>query len=90
MAISKKFNSKSLGDFQITTNYNHYGKHLDTHSTNFSTVEMDSTDLVDLNIIKKFNNTEFILKITNLFDENYQRPHGYLHEGRFIKLGYRF
>ncbi len=90
MTVSKKFNYKSLGDFQITTNYNHYGKHFDTHSTNFSTIEMDSTDLVDFNIIKKFNNSEFVLKITNLFDENYQRPHGYLHEGRFIKLGFRF
>jgi len=28
------------------------------------------------------------LNITNLFDENFQRPHGYTHNGREIKFGF--
>ena len=34
--------------------YNHYGKHFDTHSTSFNTVQMDSTDLVDIILKKKY------------------------------------
>ena len=33
------------------------------HSTSFSTVEMDSTDLVDFKISKKFNNGNFLVSL---------------------------
>ena len=51
---------------------------------------MDSTDLVDLNITKKLNKTTLFLKLTNLLDESYQRPHGYNQEGRNIKIGLKY
>ena len=70
--------------------YNHYGKHFDTHSVSFKTIEMDSTDIVDLKLSKKFNNFNFFFKISNFFDEKYQRPHGYNQEGRLIKIGSKF
>ena len=70
--------------------YNHYGKHFDTHSTNFSKIEMDSTDIIDLKITKKFNDSNFYIKITNLLNEEYQRPHGYNQENRIIKFGIKY
>lgn len=83
--------SKSLfGSFNLNINYNHYGKHFDTHSANFSTIEMDSTDIVDLKISKKFKNNDFFIKATNLLNETYQRPHGFNHENRIIKFGIKY
>ncbi len=88
--LSKKINNSFLGDLNFNIRYNHYGKHFDTHSTNFSTIEMDSTDIVDLMITRKLESSNFFIKITNAFDETYQRPHGYNQEKRAIKFGIKY
>ena len=88
--LSKIIDSYILGKLNFNLKYNHYGKHFDTHSSSFSTVEMDSTDIVDLKITKKFNNSDFYIKITNALDESYQRPHGYNQENRVIKFGLKY
>ena len=88
--ISKLFKKTIIGDFKLNFNYNHYGKHYDTHSTSFSTIEMDSTDIIDLKLSKKFNNADYFVTINNLFDENYERPHGYNQEQRSLRFGYKF
>ena len=88
--LTKKLNSKFFGNYKLNIVYNHYGKHFDTHSSNFSTIQMDSTDILDLRLSKNINNKDYYLKITNLFDENYQRPHGYNQEGRIVKLGFNY
>ena len=41
---------------------------------------MDSTDIIDLKVTKKFYNSDFYIKVTNAFDETYQKPHGYNQE----------
>ena len=89
ISLNKKINIYSLGNFNFNTNYKHYGKHFDTHSTSFSTIEMDSTDIVDLSISKKINDYIFSLNIDNFLNENYQRPHGYLQNDRQIRFGFR-
>ena len=78
--LSKKLKIVFLVDLNFNIKYNHYGKHFDTHSSNFSTIEMDSTDIIDLKITKKLNDSNFYIKITNALDETYQRPHGYNQE----------
>ena len=90
LVISKNFKKSFLRDFNLNLSYNHYGKHFDTHSSTFSTIKMDSTDLIDLKLTKKINNSNFFVKVTNLLDENYQRPHGYNQEQRSIKFGYKY
>ena len=90
LVISKNFKKSFLRDFNLNFSYNHYGKHFDTHSSTFSTIEMDSTDLIDLKLSKKINNSNFFVKVTNLFNENYQRPHGYNQEQRSIKFGFKY
>ena len=79
-----------MGKLNFNLKYNHYGKHFDTHSSNFSTIEMDSTDIIDLKIAKKLNDINFYIKITNALDETYQRPHGYNQEKRVIKFGIKY
>ena len=86
----KKINEGKNKEFNFNILYNHYGKHFDTHSGNYSTVEMDSTDIIDLILNKKFGNFDFYLNISNLFDETYQRPHGYNQEKRFFKIGVKY
>ena len=88
--LSKKIDSSFLGNLNFNLSYNHYGKHFDTHSSNFSTIEIDSTDIIDLNITKKLNDSDFYIKVTNALDETYQRPHGYNQEKRILKLGFKY
>ena len=90
LEFTKKIKNDFFGDYNLSILYNHYGKHFDTHSSNFSTIEMDSTDLVDLKIERKINSTKYFLKITNLLGEGYQRPHGYNQDERIIKLGFKY
>ena len=88
--LNNKFTNKYIGNFQLGLKYNHYGKHFDVHSSTFSTIEMDSTDIVDIYLTKKINSTNYFLKISNILDENYQRPHGYNQERRALKFGFKF
>ena len=48
--VYRNIENNLFGNLTLSLKYNHYGKHFDTHSTNFSTIEMDSTDLIDLKI----------------------------------------
>jgi len=88
--FSKTINNNLFGNLNFNLKYNHYGKHFDTHSSNFSTIKMDSTDLIDLKISKKLNKGDFFIKITNALNETYQRPHGYNHENRIFKFGIKY
>lgn len=88
--LSKKINNSFFRNLNFNIKYNHYGRHFDTHSSNFSTVEMDSTDVIDVMITKKLKSKNFFIKITNAFDETYQNPHGYNHEKRAMKFGIKY
>ena len=54
-SMTKGKKNSFFGNLNLNLKYNHYGKHFDTHSANFNTIEMDSTDLIDLKITKKLN-----------------------------------
>ena len=88
--LNKNLNLSMIKDLNLNILYNHYGKHFDTHSVNFNTIEMDSTDIVDLKLSRKFNNFDFFFKVSNLFNENYEGPHGYNQENRLIKFGFKY
>ena len=84
--LNKKFINNEFGNFNVNLKYNHYGKHFDTHSTSFATVELDSTDILDISLTKNYGLYDFQLNITNLLDEGYQRPHGYSQDGRLFNI----
>lgn len=86
--LVQKMSSKVLGPYDLNLNYKHYGKHIDTHSSTFSRIEMDSTDIVNIGLSKKINNQKFYFKISNLLKETYLRPHGYKQPGRHISFGF--
>ena len=87
--FSRNIYTKYIGDINLDLAYNHYGKHFDTHSTSFSTIEMDSTDLVDIKLTKNGVSGNYFVKISNILNENYQRPHGYNQEERVINVGFK-
>lgn len=86
--LVQKINSKIFGNYDLNLNYKHYGKHIDTHSSTFSRIEMDSTDIVNIGLSKKIKTHKFYFKISNLLKETYLRPHGYKQPGRHIGFGF--
>ena len=88
--LNTKFSNIYVGDFFLNLNYNHYGKHFDTHSTTFSTIKIDNVDLINVTLNKKIKNNNYFVKISNLLNEKYQKPHGYNQERRMINFGYKF
>lgn len=84
--LYKNFNSNIVGNLNLNLKYNYYGKHFDTHSSTYATIEMDSTDLVDLSVIKKLGNYDLQFNVTNLLGEVYQRPHGFSQNGRLFNI----
>ena len=84
--LTKNFYSNLVGDYDLNLKYNHYGKHFDTHSSSFSTIEMDSTDIVDVTMNKSVGIYDLQFNVTNLFDEIYQRPHGYSQNERMFNI----
>lgn len=88
--FNRTFFKNYTNEFNLSLNYKHYGKHFDTHSSNFSKIEMDSTDITNLKLIKKFNEVYGYIKIENLLNETYQRPHGYNQEKRYLTVGLNY
>ena len=84
--LQKNFINNLFGKFSLNLKYNHYGKHFDTHSSTYSTIEMDSTDIVDISLNKKFGIYDVSFNASNLLDEKYQRPHGYSQNDRLFNL----
>ncbi len=79
-------NNSLIGPFAIYYNYKHYGKSFDYAPT---VKKVDSTDIMNLSVSKKTYIGVVSLNITNLLDEQYQRPYGYSQNGRLFNLGFR-
>lgn len=90
ISLYKKFYKNKKNEFSLNLSYKHYGKHLDTHSTNFNTIEMDSSDVINVKLSKKFNDILGYVKIKNLLNETYERPHGYNQDKRYLTFGFGY
>ena len=75
-------------NFSITTNYKYKGKHLDVHNSNWSTISMPETHLLDLNLGYNYHGIDFGISLLNVLDEDYESPHGFSQEGRKFTLGF--
>jgi hypothetical protein len=76
-------------NFSITTNYKFKGEHLDVHNSNWSTISMPETHLLDLNIGYNYHGIELGFSLLNLLDEKYEAPHGFNQEGRKLTMGFK-
>ena len=76
-------------NFSITTNYKYKGKHLDVHNVTYqSGISMPETHLLDINLGYNYHGIDFGISLLNLFDEDYESPHGFSQEGRKFTLGF--
>ena len=87
--IYRELENELIGNYNLNINYNYYGNHYDTHSSTFKTIKMDSTDLINIGVSKKKNKNTFKIKLTNLLNEKYQRPHGYSQDKRKIMFEFK-
>jgi len=76
-------------DWALTTNYKFKGEHLDIHNSNWSTISMPETHLLDLTLSKNWHGIDLGVTMTNLFDERYESPHGFGQDGRRLQFGFR-
>jgi outer membrane cobalamin receptor len=76
-------------NFSLTTNYKYKGKHLDVHNSNWSTISMPETHILDLNLGYNYHGVELGVSLLNLLDERYESPHGFNQEGRKLTLGFK-
>jgi len=80
------YNDSLLGPISINYNYKHYGKSFDYAP---SVTKVDSTDVMNLSVLKKTNIGVLSFNISNVLDEAYQRPYGYSQNGRQIRFGFK-
>jgi vitamin B12 transporter len=76
-------------DWALTTNYKFKGEHLDIHNSNWSTISMPETHLLDLTLSKNWYGIDLGVTMTNLLDEQYESPHGFGQDGRRLQFGFR-
>ncbi len=79
-------NNTFFGPISLIYNYKHYGKSFDYAP---SVSKVDSTDIMNLSVLKETSRGTFNINISNLLDEGYQRPYGYSQNGRMIRFGFR-
>ena len=74
----------SKGKFYVMPMLTHYGKHADLHPTTYATVHVKERTTVDL----KAGYGNLVLEMSNVFDDDYERPLGYNQGGQQLKLTY--
>ena len=84
---SKKILLSSVGPFTINLNYKYTGQYIDWDGVANS--KQKSTDIIDLSLTKNFLADTFILKLSNLLNERYEKPATYSQNGRQIKFGFK-
>ena len=74
--------------WSMTTNYKFKAEHLDVHNSNWSTISMPDTHLLDLTFSRSLYGIDLGFTVTNVLDEDYESPHGFSQDGRRISLGF--
>ena len=85
--LIKKINKSPLGTFNLNLNYKYTGKYIDWDGSKNS--RQKSTDIVDIFLTKDLFGIIYSLKISNLLNENYEKPATYSQEGRQLRLGFK-
>jgi outer membrane cobalamin receptor len=78
-----------VNNFSLTTNYKYKGKHLDVHNSNWSTISMPETHLLDVGITKNYYNYHIGINVSNMLGESYEAPHGFNQNGRSINFVFK-
>lgn len=85
----KWMNTLSVNYDMFTLDATYYGNHLDTHSSTYKTIEMPEKIIYNLNAQHDVLGLTMFGKLSNITDEDYERPHGYNQNGRTLTLGFK-
>ena len=85
---SKKFISNLVGPFNLNYDYRHVGK-VEDWKNGTTLAKVDSSDIMNLSLSKTLFGNEWFLNVSNLTNEQYQRPDTYNQEGRKISLSFK-
>ena len=77
----------SVGPFTINLNYKYTGQYIDWDGSANS--RQKSTNIVDFSLKKNLFGNTFSLKLTNIFNERYEKPATYSQNGRQIRFGFK-
>ena len=83
----KKKIASPVGLINLNLNYKYTGKYIDWDGSANS--RQKSTDIIDLSLTKNLLGNTFSLKLTNLFNERYEKPATYSQDGRQIRFGFK-
>ena len=84
---SKKLNSPIYGPFNLNLSHRYIGEHIDWTGSKNAFVK--SVDLIDMSIIKNWNDNIISLNFTNLLNERYEKPGTYSQDGRMVNFSFR-
>ena len=87
LSMGVNYNRQLDNNYSLVTNYNFIGEHFDIHNSNWSTITMPETHLLDVGITKNYYGLEFGVFVNNLLDEDYQAPHGFSQDGINFNFG---
>ena len=76
-------------DVKVVANYKFTGEHFDTHNSNWSTISMPETHLLDIGLKRDFGGYELGINVFNVLDQDYQRPHGFAQDGRNFGITFK-
>lgn len=82
--LLKNFKKSPIGELNFIINYKYTGKYIDWDGSKNS--RQKDTDIVDISFNKNYLRYVFSLNISNLLDENYEKPATYSQDGRKIML----
>ena len=83
----KKLNLSQFGPFNLNLSHRYIGKHIDWTGSKNAFVK--SIDLVDMSIMKNWNNNKISLNFTNLLNERYEKPGTYSQDGRMFNIAFK-
>lgn len=73
-----------------TMEYSYTGSHLDIDSSTYATITKPSVGVTNFHTnYESTENSNWILSLNNVFDENYEKPDGYSQLGRNLMLTYK-
>ena len=82
-------NTTNLNYNNFGVDVNYYGSHLDIDSQTYARVKMKSVTTVDLNYNIEKGGLTFYSELSNITNEDYERPDGFNQNGRTFTLGFK-
>ena len=83
----QELQSSIFGTINLNLNFKHTGKYIDWDGSKNS--RQKSTDILDMSFTKNLSNYIISLNISNMLNEDYEKPATYAQDGRRLRIGFK-